>query len=484
MGSGGLDLIEFVLGNGGGAAPALVTSSGASLGWVALAAAVERAQRQLGEVAGCAIAVACPEPAGFLVASLGVLAAGAVLVPLHGKAPAAVRAESERAIGVAATVTKASLEGELDVMAAAAASRRFAADIALVLPTSGSSGQPKRVVLRGAGLVHNIGAILEYLPVVPGARTGVVLPLSYSYGLIGQCFTTLRAGGTVVLLADLGFATAQVQAMAALGVDGVSSVPASLQSLCRAALDLGDRERPKLDYVASAGGPLSPEVIENVRKAFPGATIFNQYGLTEASPRVTALSDREEPFARGSVGRAIAGVTVEAWRDGRVCPPGQTGEIVVRGPSLMLEYLDDAEATAAALKPEGLHTGDVGSVDEQGYVFLEGRNDDLVNVAGERISTVAVANALRAIDQVTDAFVVAVSDPVLGARFVAFVEASDAELPDIRKAARAALTPAWRPAKIFCVPSLPRGEHGKPDRLQMQAWAAAGRVGERENPGG
>jgi acyl-CoA synthetase (AMP-forming)/AMP-acid ligase II len=206
--------------------------------------------------------------------------------------------------------------------------------------------------------------------------------------------------------------------------------------------------------------------------------MFNQYGLTEASPRVTAISDEEEPFARGSVGRPIAGVSVCAMQGDKVCAPGEPGELVVRGPSVMLGFLDDADGTARVLRPEGLHSGDLGTVDAEGYVYVHGRNDDLVNVAGERISTHAIADTLRTLESVTDAFVVALPDAVLGYRLVAVVEAPEAALAQIRKAVRAELTPAQRPARVICVQHLPRSPNGKLDRARMRAWAEMGQADE------
>jgi acyl-CoA synthetase (AMP-forming)/AMP-acid ligase II len=208
--------------------------------------------------------------------------------------------------------------------------------------------------------------------------------------------------------------------------------------------------------------------------------MFNQYGLTEASPRVTAISDDEEPFARGSVGRPIAGTSVCAMQGERVCAPDELGELVVRGPSVMMGYLDDVDGTQRVMRPHGLRTGDFGTVDAQGYVYVEGRNDDLVNVAGERISTQAIADTLRTVESVADAFIVALPDATLGYRLVALVEAPEEALADIRKGVRAALTQAQRPAKVISVRRLPRSPNGKLDRARMRAWAEAGQADEAD----
>ncbi|MCA9557690.1 MAG: long-chain fatty acid--CoA ligase, partial [Myxococcales bacterium] len=329
---------------------------------------------------------------------------------------------------------------------------------ALVLSTSGSSGRPKDVLLGRDGLVANIEAILDYLPVADHPRTAIVLPLNYSYALVGQALTTLAVGGTVVLLSDLNYPAQQAERMAALRVEGLSSVPASLRLLAAA-------NAPPLAYVASAGGPLSDATRQSMAEAWPDARRFNQYGLTEASPRVTACSDVEAAFHRGSVGRPLRGVQVEAV----------DGELVVRSPAVMLGYLNDPEGTAAALTSRGLRTGDRGHVDADGYVFVEGRVDDLVKIAGERVSLDAVAAAVRTLPGVRDAAVVTLPDARTDLRLAALVVLDgDAELRAVRRAARA-LHPAHRPTLWAAAEALPTNARAKLDRSAVRRLLEATR---------
>jgi acyl-CoA synthetase (AMP-forming)/AMP-acid ligase II len=229
-----------------------------------------------------------------------------------------------------------------------------------------------------------------------------------------------------------------------------------------------------LAYVASAGAPLDATTVRLVRAAFPGATLFNQYGLTEASPRVTAISDAEQAFARGSVGRPLDGVEVFAVDEaGRPMPPSLEGEIVVRGPNVMLGYLDDAEGTAAVLDATGaLRTRDRGYVDHDGYVFVTGRTDGVVKVSGERVSVEEVAAVLRAVDGIEEAAVVALPHPDLGATLVAFVEGGEAARTSARDAARRLLPPAKRPSKILVVDALPRTQNGKIAYAELRVLAS------------
>jgi len=441
------DLIEGLLSHEG---TAIVDARGETRSYAELRDAVARAT--IAGVAGHAVAVRVSDPAGYLVASLAALRSGAALVPLDARR--AAHDATLRAVRPAALVTAASLDGDLELQTHASP-RTFSSAVALVLPTSGSSGVPKRVLLGRDGILHNVDAILDYLPVRQSPRTAVVLPLSYSYGLVGQCFTTLRAGGTLLLLGDLDFAS-QHEAMRRLGARGLSSVPASLRQLA----ELSEDAPLALDYVASAGAPLDARTREAVLAGFPGARFFNQYGLTEASPRVMASERAVDPeaFDAGAL-RPIRGAECRLHDVSE-----GVGELVVRSPGVMLGYLDDDEGTAAVLRDGALHTGDL--MQARGDAFVPvGRRDDLVKIAGERVSTLAVTAALQALPSVRDAAVVARQSPRTGTKLVALVVGE----PQARAEART-LPAAWRPILRF-VDALPRRDNGKLDRAALDELA-------------
>jgi len=235
------------------------------------------------------------------------------------------------------------------------------------------------------------------------------------------------------------------------------------------ALESPASARPALGYVASAGGVLDSATVALVRDAFPAARLFNQYGLTEASPRVTAIEATEPPFARGSVGRPLDGITVwAADTEGVRLVPGVEGELIVRGPSVMLGYLGDDEATERALTADGaLRTGDSGWVDDAGYVFVAGRADGVVKCGGERVSVEEIAAVLRSADGVRDAYVVAVAHPELGAKLHAFVEGDGDLTSSLRLFVQGRLPPAKRPSRFVTMPALPRTANGKVARAEL-----------------
>ncbi len=459
-------MLSALLGVEGPAEPdaeALVRESGEVVTYGALARVVARAAGQLrgaGACPGVSVALALADPVGLLISALAVWEAGAVCVPLDLRAGAAAAEEIAARAHARLVVRGCGADGELqlELRNGPAIDPRAA----LLLFTAGSSGKPKGVLLSAAGLRANVMAILGYLPIGDHPRTALTLPLAYSYALVGQALTTLRAGGALLILSELGYPALQLASMARLRASGLSSVPAALRLLARLVAE--GAEPPPLGYLASAGAPLDAPTAGALRTAFPRARLFNQYGLTEASPRVAAIEDRDPAFAKGAAGRALPGLTV--WTE------GAQGDIFVKGPSVMLGYLDDPEATAHALSAEGaLRTGDVGFVDESGALHVRGRGDGVVKVAGERVSLDEIAEVLRAAGA-RDAAVVALPDQALGARLIAFAEVPEAGLAALRRAVREQLGPAKRPAQIVAVHSLPRLPSGKADLVQLRALAA------------
>jgi acyl-coenzyme A synthetase/AMP-(fatty) acid ligase len=403
--------------------------------------------------------------------------AGATLLPIDVRTGAAGQRALERRARPIVTVRDASLDGDLSVAepdTGPEGPRCSTPEAALILFTSGSSGVPKGVVLSRTGIAANVDAILTYLPVPRFPVTACVLPLSYSYALVGQAFTTLRAGGTLVLLGDVPYPVRQIELMARSGASGLSSVPTSLRMLAEAAAAFSPGERPPLGYLASAGAPLDAITRSRLAEAFPDAWVFAQYGLTEASPRVTAISTADPAFAAGSVGRPLPGIAVfAAGEDGSRLPAGTIGELVVQAPSVMIEYLDDPDGTRRVLGPDGLRTGDYGFVDGMGFVYVEGRRDGVVKCAGERVSLEEVAAVIREAPGVEDACVVAVPDERLGNRLVAFVTGDEQVAGQIQDLVRASLPAAKRPGTIVSLPALPRQINGKLDLALLRELAQA-----------
>lgn len=448
-------------------AEALVRPGGEAMTYGGLAIAVravgDALAQTVGDVAHLAVGVDVEDQAGFLVSALAVLTAGGVVVALDARA-GDVEALARRA-RVVAVLRGRREEDRVEIVPGDAARVAYDARAGLILFTASPSGEPRGVVLSREGLEASVAAMLGARPVQAGARVALLSPLVRGDVLVGQALTTLRAGGTLLGLGELADPAAQLDALARLGATGLSSEPAVLRRLARRAVEAPEAPRPRLAFVASSGR-LDPKAVALLREAFPGARLDHHYGLPEASPRVTTCSDAEPPFSAGSVGRALPGFTVRIVDDaGAPVPPGVEGEVTVEGPSVMLGYLNDPEGTRRARTPAGLRTGDLGRLDEAGYLYLGGRRDGLVEIGGERISPEEVTAVLRGAPGVADVCVLAVADPQDGARLVAFVQgAADAA----RAHARAHLPPAKQPAKVIPLESLPHDPNGRVDTQRLR----------------
>lgn len=458
------------------ATPALIDAQGIVTTHAQLAAAVARGAATLaaaGAGPGRVVAVDVAAAGPALVALLSGFATGAAVWPV----PASGQALGARARPIL-TVTAATLDGELAVVPHEDP-RVLDPAVGLLLFTSGSSGPPKGVMLDHAALRANVAGILAYLPIAAHPRTALVLPLAYAYAVVGQALTTLAAGGTLLLLHGLTYPPAQVAAMAALGATGLSSVPASLRLLAEAAAALPPGKRPALGYVASAGAPLDETTRQALAAAFPAARRFNQYGATEAGPRVAAIADDDPAYVPGMAGYPLSDVTLRVLGpDGAPLPAGQEGRVAVRGPSVMRGYLDDDAASKAVMTPHGLLTGDVGHLDAAGRLVVAGRTDGVVKCAGERVALAAVAEVLRGGAGVADAHVVALPDAWVGTRLVAYIEPRTGVTPADAAAAAGAyarehLVPAARPRRVVALAALPRLAGGKVDAEALRGMANA-----------
>lgn len=394
-----------------------------------------------------------------LATILGVMSANRAAMPIPSPDTDALRD-----LGVAALITPATSHDahiELLTTSSASAPAPIRHDASLVLHTSGSSGSPRHVMLSSDGILANVDAILSYLPLAPDARVGLLTPLHYSYGLIGQCMTALRAGACVVDLGRGPWIARQLEHMRTANVTLLSAVPSILRSILGA---LDDTHDLNLEHIASAGAPLPEALVRALHARFPDATLYNQYGMTEASPRLCAGLVTPETYRPGFVGQPLPGIELEIDHDGS----SPTGPIIARTPSVMLGYWQDPDATAAILTARGLRTGDIGSLDADGALVISGREDDLIKVGGERVSLVGVRHRVLDIRGVEQCAVVASHSDAFGTRLTAFIVSSHDER-SLRRSLRASLPPAMRPHTIHLVDALPIGSTGKLDRTKLDA---------------
>lgn len=287
------------------------------------------------------------------------------------------------------------------------------AALASIIYTSGTTGAPKGVMLSHRNLVSNVLAVSEYLGLTSTDRVVHTLPFHYSYGN-SVLHTHLAVGATVLIEPGLAYPHRVLERMVSEQATGFSGVPASY-ALLLARVHLDAYPLQSLRYLTQAGGPMSPMDIVRVRNQLPQAEFFVMYGQTEATARVTYVPPKRLPGKLGSVGVAIAETEIRIVDDhAQLLPAGAVGNVCVRGPGVMLGYWSDLEATQRVLRDGWLWTGDLGYLDEDGFLYLQGRFSDLIKAGAQRINPLEIEEVLLTLDGVSEAVAAGVPDPLLG----------------------------------------------------------------------
>ena len=467
----------------------------------ALWAAVEQAATTLADLGvepGDRVALATPATTDAVVAHYAVWAAGAAVVPLDADAtPYELRSRllhCDPRIVIAGDVPGRGLAAsgaipdgvpvvQISQLRRETTSRRQRAastgDLAAILYTSGTTDQPKGVMLTHGNLAANTEAVVDSLDLRPDDRVFSPLPLFYAYGC-SVLHSHLAAGGAIVL-SDLVYAERAVERMAAERVTGFAGVPWMFTTLIDRT-SFPTRPLPSLRYVAQAGARMPPADIARVMRARPDVAFFVMYGQTEATSRLTCLPPGELGRRAGSVGRPIRGVRIEVRRpDGSRAAPDESGEVVAAGPGIMAGYWRAPEATKAALalddRGRWLRTGDRGYLDRDGYLYLDGRLSDLIKVGGHRVSPAEVEEIARRLPGVAHAAAVAAPDALLGqVVHLVVVRAAGANVSAAELVAhcRKYLSAYKTPRHVTFTDMLPHTRSGKLQRARV-ARALAGR---------
>jgi len=397
-----------------------------------------------------------------------------------GLGPRAVLVLGTQPEAVARAVAQARAAGLVQVSALAEAAaaesdavparRGIDTDTAAIIYTSGSTGEPKGAMLSHRNVEFASWSVTTLLENTADDVILGVVPVSFNYGLY-QLLMSVRLGARLVMERSFAFPVQILQRCAAEGVTGFPGVPTMFATLGT----LGDvpvGSLASMRYVTSTAAALLPKHVDAIERWFPEAKVYAMYGLTECK-RVSWLPPADVRRKPTSVGLPIPGT--EFWvvdTEGNRLGPDTPGELVVRGSHIMQGYLNKPEITARYLRPGPtphevvFYTGDLCSIDAEGYLHFVARMDEVIKTRGEKVAPREVEDALERIEGVREVAVIGIDDAILGKAVKAFLVMADGYVGrytarDIQMRAGQMLENYMVPKVVEFVDALPKTEMGK-----------------------
>ena len=416
------------------------------------------ALRARGIEPGDRVALMLPNGPAFLAAALGALRLGAILVPLN-----LLLASPEVEARLEASTPRVLLENE-DELAGEPLDEvveRDGAEPAVILFTSGTSGRPKGAILTHGSIYAAARSCADALGLSDEDVMLGAAPFSHVLGLASGIFSTLTSGAAIAIVRR--FEPEQTLAlMTETGTTVLLGVPTMCIALCQAARSAEALPPVRIAHVGGAAVPA--EVARDFERVF-GGEVYEGYGLTELSGIATTYVEGQERKV-GSVGKPLGGTELRIVSlEREPLPAGEVGEIEFRGPSVIPGYWEDPEATAEAIDADGwLATGDLGYVDDEGYLFLVDRKKDLILRGGYSVYPREVEEALYQHPDVLEAAVVGLPDETLGEEVAAVVVPRPGTSPtaDELQAWTKDRVAAYKyPRRVIFVEELPKGPTGK-----------------------
>lgn len=348
-------------------------------------------------------------------------------------------------------------------------------DLAALIYTSGSTGFPKGVMMTHQSMVFTSWSLVEYLRLSEEDRILLLLPLAFDYGLY-QLLMAITIGGTLIVEQSFTF-PASVYKQIELSKPTVFPGVPTIYAMMIAANKKTGLSFDCITKVTNTAAALPEEFIPDLKKIFPNALIFKMYGLTECK-RVCYLEPELVDIKTESVGKAIPGTEVFLLsQDGKPVPPGERGILHVRGPHVMLGYWHKEELSREMLR-EGrlpgeriLCSNDWFRMDEEGFLYFQGRTDDIIKTRGEKVSPLEIENVIYKIQGIKEVAVIGVPDELMGESIIAFVTTHGKEEigeKEILKECSSRLELFMIPKRIIFLPEMPKSSNSKIDKKELK----------------
>lgn len=349
-------------------------------------------------------------------------------------------------------------------------------ETAVIFMSSGSTGTPKGIMLSERNLLSNVSSIQGYLHLTDEDRVLVSKSFGYCSTITSEWLLALLTGAQIIMSAGFFHPLYTVAFIREHRATFICTVPSALLPLLKTS-KWEHSDLRSLKKMIIVGGGMPPEMLLKLQQDLPWTQVIPCYGLTEAAPRVTYLPAHSLEYKSNSVGIPISEVHVDIYREEQPVGIGEIGELVVRGPNVMLGYYNDLERTNAVKTPYGLRTSDAGYKDSEGFLFITGRIDNAINVAGHTLYPEMIERVISIHSSVQEAAVVGRPDEVWGQLPVAYVVlkeksiSAESAIDEIYRYCQEHLNSVQRPKNIIVIPELPKTKSGKLDRVQLIAVA-------------
>lgn len=346
-------------------------------------------------------------------------------------------------------------------------------DAALMF-TSGTTAQPHAVRVTHRNIQANTNSIIDYLELSNEDRIMAVLPFYYCFGT-SLLHTHLRVGGSLVLANSFVYPELILDLMESAECTGFAGVPSTYQTLLRNS-SFPRREMKSLRKLQQAGGKLQNVLIEELVAAVPQARVFIMYGQTEATARLSYLPPEALATKLGSIGKGIPGVTLSVLDDnGHAVKPGEVGEIYALGDNISPGYLNEPEANSHKFINGMLKTGDLATVDEDGYIYIVDRKADFIKSHGFRVSSQQVESVILELKEVVATAVIGQPDLVRGEAIRAFVvlhEGAALTVEEIIAHCGRRMANYMVPRDVVFINKMPLNAHGKVIKNELRNLSA------------
>jgi long-chain acyl-CoA synthetase len=444
--------------------------------------------RQYGIGEGDRVALVLPNTMEFVVAFFATLWLGAMAVPLN---PALGAEEFRHVLADARPRILLHLAGTVPPLPLSADCQLLGLDhqtwpvtrgeildpaaanpdrVGVILYTSGTTGNPKGVMLTHRNMLTSVTSYQRIFHLSGDDRTLIVVPLFHVTGLIGQLLSVLLIGGAAVLVRKY-HASHFMDLLYQQDITFLFTVPTILTlAFLR---DKGWAVPQRLRIIASGGAPIAPALISQIQETLPNCAFYNTYGMTEVASPATILRPADGAQHPSSVGLPVPGMTMRIVdiNEGKPLSANEVGELWMRGPMVTPGYWNRPEMTADRLKDGWLRSGDLASIDAEGYVTIHGRMKDMINRGGEKVYPIDVEGPLGEHPAVMEVAVYGVPDAVWGehvACALSFKPGMTATADELGRWLESRVARFKIPTEYRLWPELPRNANGKIDKRRLQ----------------